>query len=108
MANENLIIQHDEANQKYDAMLPDGTLVGLLVYEYSGHRMVLTHAAIQDDWRHRGFGYQLISTVLNDVRGRGEQVTIICPVVRDFVDRHPEYSDVVDPAHPGIESRNVS
>jgi hypothetical protein len=40
---------------------------------------------------------------LDDIRSSGEKATIVCPAVRDFIDHHLEYSDVVDPRQPGIE-----
>jgi predicted GNAT family acetyltransferase len=97
-------IRQDVANQKYDAWLGD-QLVGLVVYGRARSRYVLTHAAVLPEFQHHGVGYQLISQTLDDIRSQGSTVTIICPVVREFIDRYPEYEDVIDRAEPGIKSR---
>ena len=31
----------------------------------------------------------------------GKKITIICPVVGEFIARNPEYLDLIDKAHPG-------
>jgi hypothetical protein len=31
-------------------------------------------------------------------------VTIICPIVRTFIDNHPEYEDLVDRKRPGVKT----
>ena len=30
-----------------------------------------------------------------------KKITIICPVVREFIVRNPQYLDLIDEAHPG-------
>ena len=32
---------------------------------------------------------------LDDVRAGGRRILPLCPFVKDFVDRHPEYADLV-------------
>lgn len=97
-------VRNDEANTKYDAWLGDD-LVGMIVYGKSGGRYVLTHAAVLPEFQGHGVGHQLISGTLDDIRSQGSRITVICPVVREFIDRHPEYEDLIDPEHPGVRSK---
>ncbi|MFF1632440.1 GNAT family N-acetyltransferase [Leifsonia sp. NPDC058248] len=98
-------VRRDEPNSKYDAWLGD-RLAGVVVYEGSdGGRLLITHAAVLPEFQHHGVGGRLISRTLQDIRDRGAKVTIVCPVVRDFIDRHPEWEDVVDPDEPGVPSK---
>jgi hypothetical protein len=48
---------------------------------------------------------ELIRQVLDDVRAQGKTVTIMCPIVRSFIDRNTEYAELVDAAHPGVTRR---
>jgi hypothetical protein len=105
MTNEHLEVDvlDDKAGGKYDAWLGEQP-VGLVVYGKTGSRYVLTHAAVLPEYQHHGIGFQLISRTLQDIRAQGGTATIICPAVREFIDRHPEYEDVVDKREPGIRS----
>jgi len=44
----------------------------------------------------------VIRRILNVVRAQKRTVTIICPIVRTYIDSHPEYEALVDPTHPGV------
>jgi predicted GNAT family acetyltransferase len=96
-------VRKDEPRRTYRAMV-GGDLAGIVTYDRAGAgRIVLTHTAVLPEFQHRGVGSTLISRVLDDIRSSGEKATIVCPAVRDFIDHHLEYSDVVDPRQPGIE-----
>lgn len=43
----------------------------------------------------RGVGGRLASGVLEDVRRRGLAIVRQCPFIRTFIDRHPQYQDLV-------------
>jgi hypothetical protein len=40
--------------------------------------------------------------VLDAVRAQGKTVTIMCQIVRIFIEENPEYADLIDPEHPGV------
>jgi hypothetical protein len=39
-----------------------------------------------------------VRAALDDVRSRGGTVVPLCPFVRGWIERHPEYRDLVDAA----------
>ncbi len=41
-----------------------------------------------------GFGSALVRGVLDLARARGEKVIPVCPFVKAYMDRHPEYADL--------------
>ena len=43
---------------------------------------------------------------LDDIRGTGKTVTVICPIVRRMIDHYPQCLDLVDKAHPGVTFKN--
>ncbi|MEU6325028.1 N-acetyltransferase [Streptomyces sp. NPDC047009] len=49
----------------------------------------------------QGIAPELIRRVLDDVRTQGKTVTSMCPIVRTFIEHNPEYSELIDPEHPG-------
>jgi len=49
---------------------------------------VLLSTSVVPGFRQRGIATELIGHVLDDVRGFGSSLTIICPAVREFVDHY--------------------
>ena len=95
-----LEVRDNPESQTYDALLGD-EIVGTLLYEREGPRLVLTHTAVQSRYQHQGIATTLIAAALDDIRVKGKKVTILCPAVATFIAAHPDYADLVDPEHPG-------
>lgn len=49
-----------------------------------------------------GESRHVLLALFDDVRVHRRTVTILCPIVRTFIDRNPEYADLVDPDAPGV------
>lgn len=75
----------------------DGELVGVLTYRLDAAGGVITHrhTEVQPARGRRGLGSELVRFALDDVRARGLTVCPQCPFVGAFIDRHPEYADLV-------------
>lgn len=93
-------VRDNPESRCYDALI-DGEVVGSLVYEVEGPRIVLTHTWIEPARREHGIGTALIKGALDDLRAKGAKITVYCSFVTEFMDAHPEYADLLDPAHPG-------
>jgi predicted GNAT family acetyltransferase len=63
---------------------------------------VLLATSVFPEFRKQGIATELIRRVLDDVRAQGKTVTIMCPIVRTFIEHNPEYADLIDPKHPGV------
>jgi hypothetical protein len=103
MSTENALpvaIRDDPEGKNYEAVV-DGSVVGTLIYELEGHRVVLTHTIVEPAYREEGIGSTLVSEALDDIRARGLKITVFCSFVSDFVARNPVYADLVDAEHPG-------
>lgn len=96
-----IIVRHNRESHTYEALIGD-ELVGLVVYELAGaSRVALTHAAVEEHHRQLGIGTRLVTETLDDIRRSGLRITVYCQVVVDFLAKHPEYTDLVDPNIPG-------
>ena len=95
-------VRDNPESQTYDALIGD-EIAGTLLYEIEGPRLVLTHTAVQERFQHRGVANTLIAAALDDIRAKGKKITIICPIVRTFINSHPDYADLVDAGHPGVK-----
>ncbi|MEV6849852.1 GNAT family N-acetyltransferase [Actinoplanes sp. NPDC051411] len=95
-------VVNDENTGIYEAVAGDIKIAGLPYSVAGGDRLVLLATSVFPDFRNQGVATELIRRVLDDVRAHGKTVTIMCPIVRSFVERHPDYADLVDPRHPGL------
>ncbi len=100
-----ITVRDDAGSRSYEALL-DGKVVGTLIYEHEGPRLVLTHTIVEPDYRRRGIGTELARGALDDARAKGLSVTVFCDFVASFIDTHPDYADLVDAAHPGHAHRD--
>jgi len=69
--------------------------LGLAAYQRRGDQVVFTHTEVDDDSEHSGLGSTLVRAALDDVRSKGGTVVPMCSFVRGWIERHPEYSDLV-------------
>jgi predicted GNAT family acetyltransferase len=103
-AADTVVVTHDASDRIYQARL-DGAVVGTLLYEVEGRRIVLTHTIVEPSVREHGVGTALVRETLDDLRRDGKTVTILCPFVTDFIAHNPGYADLVDAEHPGHPTR---
>jgi predicted GNAT family acetyltransferase len=71
------------------------TLLGVAAYHRRGGTVVFTHTEVDPDSGRSGLGSTLVRGALDDVRAHGGQVVPQCPFVRGWIERHPDYADLV-------------
>ncbi|MFL5951748.1 MAG: GNAT family N-acetyltransferase [Gaiellaceae bacterium] len=79
---------------RYELLL-DGDVVGELRYGLRADAVALVHTEVEPRFEGRGFGAELVAGALDDLRARGAHVIPICPFVRAYIRRHPEYKELV-------------
>ena len=72
------------------------TLLGVAAYQRRGGTVVFTHTEVDPDSGRSGLGSTLVRGALDDVRAHGRQAVPRCSFVRAWIDRHPDYADLVD------------
>lgn len=97
-------VTDNEPSSTYEAISGDTVIGGLTYEDASGSRRVLIAAAVYPEFRGQGVATELIRRVLDDIRRRGDTITVRCPIVRAFIDRNTEYDDLVDPELPGLRA----
>ena len=70
-------------------------LLGHADYERRGDTVVFTHTEVDPDAGQSGLGSTLVRAALDDVRSQGGSVVAQCSFVRGWIDRHPDYADLV-------------
>jgi uncharacterized protein len=72
-----------------------GRLIGLAAYRRRDGRIAFTHTEVDESCEGRGFGTRLAAAALDDARRQGLRVLPLCPFVAHYVERHPEYQELV-------------
>ncbi|SFO39576.1 hypothetical protein SAMN05660359_03152 [Geodermatophilus obscurus] len=87
---------HDAPEAERYEIREGDRLLGLAAYQRRGERVVFTHTEIDPDAEGSGHGSRLVRAALDDVRRQGGRVVPACSFVRGWIERHPEYGDLVD------------
>ena len=86
-------IRHDAAGQRFVANV-DG-VEAELEYEQRGPLLCLVHTGVPPAIGGRGVGGDLVRSALDYARSKGLKVVPSCSYAAAFIDRHPEYADLV-------------
>jgi predicted GNAT family acetyltransferase len=93
-------LSHNEAERRYEARI-DGTLAGFAEYQLTDELVVFTHTEVDPSFEGRGVGSALARFGLDDVRAEGTRdVLPLCPFIKAWIGRHPDYLDLVYGAPP--------
>ena len=87
-------VRDNPAENRYE-VYDDEQLAGFAVYNVTDHQIAFTHTEVAPAFGGRGLAKQLVTEALDDVRARGGKVEPLCPFVRGWIERHPEYADLV-------------
>lgn len=88
----------DNAAERRFEILEGDHLVGFTEYHRDRDRMHFPHTEVFDGYEGRGLASTLIRDALDRCRAAGLSVVPECSFVRSFIERHPEYQDLVAPS----------
>ena len=69
--------------------------VASLEYSMTGNVLALIHTEVPDKLRGLGLATTLAENALRFAQENNLKVDVICPLVQEYIDKHPEYSDLV-------------
>ena len=93
--SEDVVIEEDAGAGRFEAS-SEGRPVGHLTYRVADGRMTIPHTEVDPAFRGRGVASRLSAAALRTARERGLSVLPSCAFVRAYLERHPEYRDLVD------------
>lgn len=73
----------------------DDELAGFVQYRTKPGLIALIHTEIDDRFEGQGLGGRLVAYALDDARARSLAVLPFCPFANAYIQRHPEYVDLV-------------
>lgn len=93
MSIEGGAIQDNPAEQRFEMDTSSGPAIAN--YRWDGDLLVIFHTEVPRELRGRGLGEKLVRGVFDQVRQRKVKVVPLCWFVREFVERNPEYRELM-------------
>ncbi|MGV8977144.1 MAG: GNAT family N-acetyltransferase [Cellulomonas sp.] len=90
-----LTVTDNHAEGQFEVRDADGGVLGFAVYVLDVDAVVVTHVEVVEAAEGRGVGSALARGALDQVRASGRVVVPLCPFIRAYIERHPEYQDLV-------------
>ena len=87
-------VDDNPIESRYEASI-DGALVGVSQYELTPDTIVFLHTVVAQEYEGQGVGGAIARYALDDARARGLTVRPLCPYIRGWLQRHPEYADLI-------------
>ena len=88
-------VRDNRERLRYEIVV-DGEVAGFVQYNMRGGRLILVHTEVDDARAGHGLAGKLVAAALDDIRKRGLRIVPVCPFVEGYIQRHPEYDDLVD------------
>ena len=89
-----LTVTDNPGAQRYEGRVGDD-LAGTVDYYLRPGRITVVHTDVTEGFAGEGIGSRLVAGMLDDIRARGLKVVPLCPFTRSYIERHPEYADLV-------------
>ncbi|MEO3937240.1 GNAT family N-acetyltransferase [Dermatophilaceae bacterium Soc4.6] len=86
---------HDALEAHRYQATTEGEVAGYAAYRLADGVVTFTHTVVDPAHEGRGVGGALARAALDDARSRGLAVEPLCPFIRSWIDRHPDYADLV-------------
>ncbi len=82
----------NKIKQRYELAVDGHTAVSY--YKVTDGVVTFMHTEVPAELGGKGIGSKLIAGALDLVRADGLKVVALCPFVKAFLDKHPEYQDL--------------
>jgi hypothetical protein len=93
MSNQPAAVEH-QADQHRFVVLQDGATAEL-TYRTSGSQIIFDHTGVPQALEGRGIGSALAKAGLDYARANNLEVVPLCPFVRSYIERKPEYQPLL-------------
>ncbi len=93
-----ITVADDPSESAFTATV-DGEIVGRAVYRLKDDVVVFTHTETAPSMQGQGIANVLAGRALDAVAASGRKLVPQCPFISAYIRRHPEYADLIDPAH---------
>lgn len=94
MSENDFSIENNPAESRFEIHV-DGVRAGIADYEDADGVRTFPHTVVEKEFGGRGLAGHLVRRALDETRGEGLKVRPACSFVEKFIERNPEYSDLL-------------
>lgn len=94
MSDETSVTRNDDRN-RFEIHTADGQLAGFAQYVAGDGVRDFNHTVVHDGFEGQGIGGKLARGALDQTRADGLQVIATCPFINGWIEKHPEYADLL-------------
>lgn len=87
-------VRNNETESRFECTV-DGK-VSVIEYESSPGKIIFTHTEVPEELSGRGIAKDMVVAALKHARDKKLRVVPLCSYVATYIERHPEYADLVD------------
>lgn len=88
-------VSRNSERHRFEILTDDGRVAGFAEYRQRDGALELTHTVVEDEFEGQGVGGRLAREALDQIRADGLQVVPTCSFIGQWIDKHPEYADLV-------------
>ncbi|HSZ43546.1 MAG TPA: GNAT family N-acetyltransferase [Trebonia sp.] len=93
-AGETPVLSDNPAGSRFEIRI-GGELAGFVLYQRRGDLINLVHTEVGDRYQGAGVAGRLARFSLDTARAEKLSVLPSCPYIRSWIQRHPDYADLV-------------
>ena len=96
--DDDVTVAPNEAAGRYEITVDGGQLAGYAEYRLGADgdgTITFTHTVVDGAFEGRGLGGKLARGALDDARARGLQVVARCEFIAGWIEKHPDYADLL-------------
>ncbi len=93
ITSEGIVVKHRPERNRFEAAFDDGLAV--LVYMKVGNTLIFHHTEVPEALEGQGIAGALAKAGLEYVKENGINASALCPFVKAYVKRHPEYETLL-------------
>lgn len=87
----------DNPDERRFEVFVDGDSAGVADYRVRGDQIIFPHVEVHPRFRGQNVASTLVRYALDTVRSEGTRTVVpVCPFVKTFIRRYPEYQSLVD------------
>lgn len=86
-------VVHNAEERRFEIQL-DANNIALAEYMMSGNNIIFTHTETPPAYEGQGVAGALAKTALEYAKDQGHKVQPLCPFIKAYVQRHPEYQEI--------------
>jgi predicted GNAT family acetyltransferase len=91
------VVRDSPGTNRYEILDAVDRVAGFTEYDLdeAANTITFVHTEVDPAFEGQGIGSKLAAGALDDVRGRGLRVIAVCPFIAGYIERNPEYADLL-------------